>query len=551
MTSRILLPALLATLPFAAIGQDQWTQLTSGTTSPLLSISCPDVHTCYTVGGGGSIRKTVDGGTNWDPQESNTTEDLWGVHCPTGQICYAVGVGGVIRKTTNGGTNWTTQTSGTTIFLYDIDCSTADLCVVVGGGGEIRRTTNGGSTWSSVSSGTSQTLHAVQFATSNTVYATGASAQVRESTNGGTSWSSTTGGGVTGTVYGLHFLDANNGWVVGSDGGIYRTTNGGGSWTVQSGDTPGAFFMDVHFVNSSVGYAILGGSGLGGGPTSVIRKTTNGGSSWTSEPLGTNADYRAISFPDTSIAYMVGSNGTILKLTRPVAAAAVPALSAPTHNATDIPVSTSLSWGTSSGAVSYHVQLSTANSFTLPVINDSGLTVTSRSVSGLEQGTIYFWRVRAKNPVGAVSNWSQVRQFTTIPTAPGAPTLVSPADNATDVPVSGSLTWSAVSGAESYRVHLASNPSFSSMLVNTSLSGLSRFYGPLQHNTVYYWRVNATNAGGTGDWSPTRQFTTVPPVSLLPGPVSAREAGRGEGLPFLQFQGKFFDLRGRTRESAE
>ncbi|GEM_PF-767655 len=68
-------------------------------------------------------------------------------------------------------------------------------------------------------------------------------------------------------------------------------------------------------------------------------------------------------------------------------------------------------WSSSLLADTYHLQLSTSSSFTTCLVNDSSLTDTSYSVSGLTHGTTYYWRLRAKNSGGA-SAWSDVATFT-------------------------------------------------------------------------------------------------------------------------------------------
>jgi len=95
-----------------------------------------------------------------------------------------------------------------------------------------------------------------------------------------------------------------------------------------------------------------------------------------------------------------------------------PTITAPVNNATGVPVSTTLSWSQVSSATTYHVQLSTASDFSTTVVDDSSLVTTSNSkaVSGLVNGTQYYWRVNAKN-VSGTSGWASgafttIRQFT-------------------------------------------------------------------------------------------------------------------------------------------
>ncbi len=96
---------------------------------------------------------------------------------------------------------------------------------------------------------------------------------------------------------------------------------------------------------------------------------------------------------------------------------AAPTLVSPSNGATDVSTSPTLSWNASSGAASYRVQVSTSSSFTSTVYDQSGITTTSTSVTGLTGGTAYYWRVNASNSAGT-SSWSSVWSFTTTAAAP-------------------------------------------------------------------------------------------------------------------------------------
>ncbi|MBM4162119.1 MAG: hypothetical protein FJ217_13610 [Ignavibacteria bacterium] len=92
-------------------------------------------------------------------------------------------------------------------------------------------------------------------------------------------------------------------------------------------------------------------------------------------------------------------------------------------------------------------------------------------------------------------------------TLPPAPTLISPADGASNLSTAPLLTWSQVSGAVKYHLQVSSSPSFLTMVVNDStLTSTSRQLGSLAHGTKYYWRVRAKNEAGYGQYSVTMEF---------------------------------------------
>lgn len=195
---------------------------------------------------------------------------------------------------------------------------------------------------------------------------------------------------------------------------------------------------------------------------------------------------------------------------------ATPSPEFPGNGATGLPTSTSVRWRGAAGATQYHVQLANNSSFTNPLVNDSTLTDTSRAVSGLNYNTLYYWRVRSKNAQGA-SGWSDTWNFRTVVAPPAAPTLVSPANGATNQPVPLTLQWNSVIFATSYQVQVATDTTFTAPVVDDSVTGTSRLVA-LQFNTTYYWRVRARNAGGLSNPSARWSFTTEPPLSVLERP---------------------------------
>ncbi len=92
---------------------------------------------------------------------------------------------------------------------------------------------------------------------------------------------------------------------------------------------------------------------------------------------------------------------------------ATPVLVLPNDNAGGQPVSLSLLWNRANGAATYYVQVAADTGFVSVISSDSTLTDTSKAVSGLANGSTYYWRVQARNLSGG-SAWSVRRSFTTI-----------------------------------------------------------------------------------------------------------------------------------------
>ena len=103
--------------------------------------------------------------------------------------------------------------------------------------------------------------------------------------------------------------------------------------------------------------------------------------------------------------------------------------------------------------------------------------------------------------------------------APGSFVLLSPANNATGVPTSTSLSWGISSGATSYDVYFGTS---SQPPLATNTTGTSYTPGTLSAGTVYYWQAVAKNGGGSTAstiWSFTTQGS-APPAPVLIAPAN-------------------------------
>ena len=191
-----------------------------------------------------------------------------------------------------------------------------------------------------------------------------------------------------------------------------------------------------------------------------------------------------------------------------VAAPVPPVLVLPTDSAAGISTSPTLTWNASAGASSYRVQVSLVSNFSSLIRDTAGITATSLSLNGLVNATKYFWRVNAKN-IGGTSAYSTVRNFTTAGSIPIAPTLVTPANGATGVSRTVKLVWNKLTDVLTFEIQVSVSSTFSSTVYDSlGVTDSSALVSSLAANTLYYWRVRATNALGTGPFSTSRSFTT-------------------------------------------
>ncbi len=153
----------------------------------------------------------------------------------------------------------------------------------------------------------------------------------------------------------------------------------------------------------------------------------------------------------------------------------------------------------------YQIQIATETSFATPTLDASVLPSQYIPITPLDANMKYYWRVRAFNTLGHYSAWSKVSYFRT---AILPPVLVAPGNNAVLGSPPFQFSWDAVDGATNYTIQVSTTSSFSTRLVNTTVSVLT--YTPtvtLPKGIPLYWRVRANGANGPSLWSSVYQFT--------------------------------------------
>lgn len=139
-------------------------------------------------------------------------------------------------------------------------------------------------------------------------------------------------------------------------------------------------------------------------------------------------------------------------------------------------------------------------------------------VTGLTEDTTYRWFVSAVLEGMERDCSGNVRTFTTPLAVPACPSLTSPADGAEieaeDLdPVDVTLTWSASSGATSYKVYLAIDGG--PLLLQGSTASTSFQLDDLAIGSDYVWLVRAVNAAGESSGCGSREFSILPPAQIV------------------------------------
>ena len=157
----------------------------------------------------------------------------------------------------------------------------------------------------------------------------------------------------------------------------------------------------------------------------------------------------------------------------------------------------SLSWTTVAGASSYLVQRSAAadTNFNNPIEYQTPTSAGTFDPNGLATATTYNFRVRP-NATSSVGNFSNTIQATT--QSLSTPVITAAPNSATAI----SVTWPAVSGADSYTLRYSTSPTLASGVTNVpNITGTSRTITGLTTGTTYYFQLQAVSGSFTSSWS--------------------------------------------------
>ncbi len=165
-----------------------------------------------------------------------------------------------------------------------------------------------------------------------------------------------------------------------------------------------------------------------------------------------------------------------------------------------------VSWAAVTNAISYAVDYKT-NSATTWTSFSTAQAGTSAVLTGLTQGTLYNWRVRATCAAGS-GNFVSANFTTTAPFVCNAPSGL----NATAITSSAAtLNWGAVTGAASYAVDYKLNTAATWTSAATATTATSVTISGLTASSLYDYRVS-TNCGTNGaSGFSTAQFTSAAP----------------------------------------
>jgi hypothetical protein len=350
------------------------------------------------------------------------------------------------------------------------------------GGGGIFISKDGGLNW--IQSG-STTAKVYSLAANGATVFAGTDAGVSRSFDNGASWSQTN----------LPSTDVNSLAISSSvvvagtyRNGIYVSADNGSNWTSMNAGLSNMSVRGLLVVGNTI-FAATAGAG--------VFRSVNNGATWSASNSGLSSLGQYV--------YALTVNGSTIF--------------AGTQDGVYRSADNGFSWiqvGLSNGSLVLSFAVSGTNLFA-GTLGGGVFLITNNATnwtdigSGLLNKDIYALAVNGTDLfAGTFGTGVWRRPLSDVVSAPSAPTIISPADGATGISTSSVLTWNAPNGAVSFQVQVSTSPIFLTTLVNQSgITAPSYAVSGLANNTVYYWRVNATNANGTSPWSIPVSFTTA------------------------------------------
>jgi hypothetical protein len=188
--------------------------------------------------------------------------------------------------------------------------------------------------------------------------------------------------------------------------------------------------------------------------------------------------------------------------------------------------SVTFKWEASEGATKYLLEVNTDPDWskeTSKFYGNMGDITEYEDTGYPNDGTIYYWRVRAGNEAGWSSRSETRRFINTSVEEPLAPTLTSPEDGAKIFGTAVTLVWGASERADNYWLEVNSSSSWDKAARKFSgcVGDVTEYEdtGYLNNDNTYYWRVRAGNVSGWSSWSEGWSFiNTSRPAPALTSP---------------------------------
>jgi photosystem II stability/assembly factor-like uncharacterized protein len=509
---------------------------------------------------GGGVFKTVDGGTTWNPANNGLNSYKFFLKLIMGpsNTIYLGGMEKGLFSSVDGGDTWVSHSSmiiGRMVQAITYNSNNDDVYVGLGGSG-IYRSTDNGTSWNKINNGLLHTSVAdIAISSDNTVmYATVNDGGIFKSVDGGYNWFPINNGLTEATVNVIKIKD--NLLFAGTySSGVFKSTDYGDTW-VQSSNGLGNQYI-YHMLVASNGLIYAGTYGR-------VYSSSDNGANWTlvHNKVGTTVGAMAANETTGSLFFGFSSDSGIVRsnlsgtswetVNNGLTVKSIMALAvSPDGNVWAVAYDTNwkfyLFFSNNNGNSWTEVDISTANfSYIFDLaINSAGqlfLATNPRNVcrsidKGISWQLVTNYNIQSlifdSNDYLLAGSTGDGVCKSVYSTLLPIPALSLPADSATAVTLTPTLSWNEVATANQYQLQVSLDNVFTGSLVEDVTIPTATSYQintGLNGNTTYYWRVRAMIGNSySSNWSTARQFTTVE-LPAAPALVSPSDGATGVTL---------------------
>lgn len=215
----------------------------------------------------------------------------------------------------------------------------------------------------------------------------------------------------------------------------------------------------------------------------------------------------------------------------------------PANGASSSDTTPILTWTANTNAEKYRVQIDDSINFSSPIVDRSDVQTNSYELNALEgevlsNGVTYFWKVALVDANGVQGQFSVAFSFTV---NIGSVLPISPANGSSTEDITPTLTWTANTNAQTYRVRVDNSIDFSSPIIDrsdvlTNSYELDVLEGEvLTDGVTYFWQVAIVDANGVeGAFFTAVAFTVQIPIPnlLMPEDLSTIQ----ETIPMVSWE---------------
>ncbi len=497
---------VLFNLGNVAFAQDFWEQTagpkdSGGDYEFVYTVAFDSQGNLFAGTAGNGLYRSTDKGTTWE-HVLTAPQIVWRVAVNSNDVIFACTDQEGIYRSTDGGDTWV-HIFNDNMWITSIDFDQNDKIFIGTEASGIYSSTDDGDTWVSVWD-PGFVFWYLFIDDNDNLYISTFFDDVHRSTDGGANWESV---GFVGDLV-WYITQDNDGklWVGSDSDGLYSSTDGGDTWAqvAFSGTPISTILIDAKGTMIVSDYDVS------------IYRSIDGGTNWNNISSGLSFDaINGTVLDEQSLVYLASFGGGVFKSRESSFPASI----------TSVGLTSNSFCRGENVEITYGVDglFNKDNTFTAELSDETG-DFAIPTVLGTQFGQIGGTFLSSYIPVGAtLGSMYRVRVIADMPENIGtdngvditinsvAPSLVAPADEATDVALMPELTWDAATTCTtSFTIEVSDDVNFNNLVlnVNNHSGTLYTFTTNLSMLTQYWWRVGAETESGDVIYSDPFTFTT-------------------------------------------